>query len=112
MSHKKSSGRGLSESYMKKREQGFDLASIPHASLKEYSALHDPNMRHYFENTHVQRLLYETGQIDRFGRVISLDKNKSKLNILEREFQKAEQIEQQRLKEEQEMRVSYCASYS
>jgi glucan phosphoethanolaminetransferase (alkaline phosphatase superfamily) len=92
---------------LKKREQGFDLASIPHARLKEYSALHDPNMRHYFENTHVQRLLYETGQIDKFGRVISLDKNKSKLNILEREFQKAEQIEQQRLKEEQEMRVSH-----
>ena len=103
MSHSK---KKASETALKKREAGFDIVSIPHARLNEYSALHDPNMRHYFENPRVQRLLYETGQIDKHGRVISLDKNKAKLNILEREFKKAEAMEEQRLKDEEEMRVS------
>ena len=93
------------EAAMRKREEGFDTKSIPHAKLTEYSALHDPNMRHYFENPRVQRLLYETGQIDKHGRVIDLTRNKAKMNILEREFQKAEEAEAARLKEEQEMRV-------
>lgn len=92
------------EASMKKREQGFDIVSIPHAKLNEYSALHDPNMRHYFENPKVQRLLYETGQIDKHGRVIDLNRNKAKLNILEREFKKAEEAEAARVKEEEEMR--------
>mmetsp|Transcript_4992 Transcript_4992/g.7626 ORF Transcript_4992/g.7626 Transcript_4992/m.7626 type:complete len:170 (+) Transcript_4992:184-693(+) len=92
------------EALMKQREEGFDLNSIPHAKLKEYSALHDPNMRHYFENPNVQRLLYQSGQIDRHGRVINLEKNKSKLQILDREFRDAERLEQRRLKEEMEMR--------
>jgi hypothetical protein len=91
---------------MRKRESGFDIISIPHATLPEYSALHDPNMRHYFENPKVQRLLYETGQIDKHGRVIDLNRNKAKLNILEREFAKAEEAEASRVKEEEEMRVS------
>ena len=91
---------------MRKREEGFDIVSIPHAKLNEYSALHDPNMRHYFENPKVQRLLYETGQIDKHGRVIDLNRNKAKLNILEREFKKAEEAEAARIKEEEEMRVS------
>lgn len=94
---------------MKKREQGFDIVSIPHAKLNEYSALHDPNMRHYFENSKVQRLLYETGQIDKHGRVIDLNRNKAKLNILEREFKKAEEAEAARAKEEEEMRVMMLA---
>lgn len=91
---------------MRRREQGFDIVSIPHAKLDEYSALHDPNMRHYFENPRVQRLLYNTGQIDKHGRVIDLNRNKAKLNILEREFKKAEEVEAARVKEEEEMRVS------
>lgn len=90
--------------YFKKREEGFDLSSIPRAKLKSYSALHDPNMRHYFENPSVQRLLYNTGQIDSHGRVIDLRKNKSKLHILEREFKEAELSEARKLKEEEEMR--------
>ena len=102
MKSKKSS----KDSWKKQREEGFDLNSIPHAKLTEYSALHDPNMRHYFENPNVQRLLYESGQIDRHGRVINLEKNKSKLRILEREFRDAEKLEERRLKEEMEMRVS------
>ena len=90
---------------MKLREEGFDLNSVPHAKLKPYNALHDPNMRHYFENPNVQRHLYKSGQIDRHGRVIDLDKSKSKVHILEREFKEAEKIEQLRLREEMEMRV-------
>jgi hypothetical protein len=73
--------------------------------LGEYNALVDPNMRHHFENSKLQRLLYETGQIDRHGRVIDMRKNVGKLHILEREFTRAEKIEEQRRKEEIEMRV-------
>ena len=73
--------------------------------LGEYNALVDPNMRHHFENNKLQRLLYETGQIDRHGRVIDMRKNIGKLHILDREFTRAEQIEEQRRKEELEMRV-------
>ena len=62
-------------------------------------------MRHYFENKHTQYLLYKTGQIDKHGRVIDLEKNKSKLFILEKEFTTAEKLEEQRQKEEMEMRV-------
>jgi hypothetical protein len=93
------------EKLLKRREDGFDLNAMTQISLKEYSALHDPNMRHYFENPNVQRLLYQTGQIDRHGRVINLEKNKSKLQILEREFRDAERLEERKLKEEMEMRV-------
>jgi hypothetical protein len=88
----------------KAREQGFDLSSVPHCKLKEYNALSDANMRHYFENKKIQQLLYRTGQIDRHGRIIDPQKNKSKVNILEREFKEAERVEQLRLKEEIEMR--------
>jgi hypothetical protein len=94
------------EKFHKKREEGFDLGSVPHAKLKSYSALHDPNMRHYFENPNVQRLLYNSGQIDSHGRVINLQKNKTKLQILEREFKEAEIAEMKKLREEEEMRVS------
>lgn len=90
----------------KQREEGFDLNSINNIKLNEYNALYDTNMRHYFENPNVQRLLYQTGQIDRHGRVINLIKNKSKLQILEREFNEAEKIEEKKLKEESDMRVS------
>eukprot|EP01041_Mallomonas_annulata_P001700 gene1700-3294_t len=89
---------------LKERESGFDLNSISHAKVNEYNALHDPNMRHFFENPNVQKQLYETGQIDKYGRVINLEKNKSKLHILEREFKEAERMEEARHKEEMEMR--------
>ena len=88
----------------KKREGGFDLSSVPHCKLKEYNALSDPNMRHYFENKKIQQLLYSSGQIDRHGRIIDPAKNKSKVNILEREFKEAEKIEELRLRDEMELR--------
>jgi hypothetical protein len=103
-----SASKKRSESFKKKREEGFDLGSIKNggAKLKSYSALHDPNMRHYFENPNVQRLLYTSGQIDSHGRVINLHKNKTKLHILDREFKEAELAESRKLREEEEMRVS------
>eukprot|EP01038_Epipyxis_sp_PR26KG_P004467 gene4467-6317_t len=90
--------------WKQKREKGFSLSGLESVKLREYNALHDPNMKHYFENNHVQYLLYRTGQIDRNGRVIDMEKNKSKLFILEREFKEAEKIEERRQKEEMEMR--------
>ena len=48
--------------------------------------------------------MYKTGQIDKSGRVIDLERNKSKLNIIEREFKEAENSEYWRQKEEEEMR--------
>jgi len=61
-------------------------------------------MRHFFENGVVQNHLYRTGQIDNAGRVIDLDRNKSKLHIIEKEFDKAEKKELRRQRDEEEMR--------
>lgn len=46
-----------------------------------------------------------SGQIDRCGRVIDLERNKSKLHIIEQEFKAAERLEYWRKKEEEDMRV-------
>ena len=86
------------------RENGFDSRFGVSANLTSYNALYDPNMRHFFENSTVQAHLYRTGQIDRAGRVIDLDKNKSKLHIIEKEFDHAEREEELRQREEMEMR--------
>jgi len=93
-----------SVAYNQLREQSFN-ASAFHCKLQEYNALQDPNMQHYFENKKVQSLLYQTGQIDRHGRIIDLKKNQGKIKILDREFSRAEKLEEQRRKEEMEMRV-------
>lgn len=93
---------------LEKREQGFQISGLQSVKLKEYNALYDPNMRHFFESKHNQGLLYKTGQIDSHGRVIDYEKNKSKLHILEREFKEAERVEEKRQQEEREMRVSEC----
>lgn len=93
------------EDKMKEREKNFSLGNPNTVRLAEYNALYDPNMRHFFENRKVQRLLYESGQIDKHGRVIDAAKSKPKLKILEREFIEAEKIEERRQKEEAEMRV-------
>jgi hypothetical protein len=90
---------------LERKEKGFVLTGLRAVKLPEYNALHDPNMRHFFENKHNQYFLYRTGQIDSNGRVIDLDRNKTKLAILEREFKEAEKIEEKRQREELEMRV-------
>lgn len=99
------------EDLREKRERGFSLTGLQAVKLREYNALYDPNMRHFFESRNNQYFLYRTGQIDSNGRVIDLDKNKSKLFILEREFKEAEKIEERRQKEEMEMRVSYTIPF-
>lgn len=48
-------------------------------------------------------------QIDREGRVIDMEKYKSKIVIIEQEFRRAEEAEQKRIKEEEEMRVRALA---
>lgn len=93
------------DSLLKAKEAGFNLNSMNNVKLPEYNSLHDVNMRHYFENPKLQRILYETGQIDRHGRVIEFERNKSKLHILDREFKTAEEIERKRIDDEMEMRV-------
>jgi hypothetical protein len=100
----KSKKHSAEEAY-NKREKGFALNGLQAVKLREYNALSDPNMRHFFESKNNQFFLYRTGQIDSNGRVIDLDRNKSKLFILEREFKEAEKIEERRQKEEMEMRV-------
>lgn len=96
--------RQREEEKLRGKEMGFQMGNLNVVKLKEYNSLHDPNMRHFFENRSVQALLYRTGQIDRHGRVIDLEKNKAKINILEREFSRAEIIEERRQKDEMEMR--------
>jgi regulatory protein YycI of two-component signal transduction system YycFG len=95
----------LRQEMMEKREKGFNMSGLQSVKLGEYNALYDPNMRHFFESKVNQNLLYRTGQIDSHGRVIDYEKNKSKLHILEREFQEAERVEEKRQQEEKEMRV-------
>jgi len=89
---------------LKAREDGFDMSWTSNNKVSEYNALFDPNMRHYFENKHVQSLLYNTGQIDRHGRVVDLKKNQGKIAVLDREFREAEKVEERRYREEMEMR--------
>mmetsp|Transcript_28450 Transcript_28450/g.41876 ORF Transcript_28450/g.41876 Transcript_28450/m.41876 type:complete len:169 (+) Transcript_28450:111-617(+) len=89
------------ENYISAREKGFDVST---SQRPEYNALHDKNMRRYFENEAIQDHLWRTGQIDRMGRVIDLEKNKSKLRIIEKEFSTAEKKEVLRRKEEDEWR--------
>lgn len=85
------------------RETGFRLSSAP-APLPTYDALRDGNLRQHFESRGVQRFLQQKGWVDKTGRIIDLDKYRSKLNIIEQEFRYAEKTEDWRLKEEEEMR--------
>lgn len=98
------------EDILRRREEGFSLTGLNNIRRKEYNALNDTNMRHYFESENIQRFLYKSGQIDSNGRIIDLEKNKSKLSILEREFSEADKLEQKRQHEELHMRVSFFFS--
>jgi hypothetical protein len=101
-----------SEVRRKAREDSFNLSGLTATKRTEYNALFDPNMRHFFQNSKVQRFLYETGQIDANGRVIDLEKNKAKICILEKEFAEAEKVEERRQKEEFDMRVNKLSHIS
>ena len=97
------SARGKRVKSIQEREAGFSLSSAP-APLPTYDALRDANLRQHFESRGVQRFLQAKGWVDKTGRIIDLDKYRSKLNIIEQEFKYAEKTEQWRLKEEEEMR--------
>jgi len=89
--------------FQKQRENGFTM-DFRNDKLPKYDPLYDRNLRHFFENSTVQNHLYSTGLIDTAGRVINLEKNMSKLCIIEQEFKAAEKAEYWRKKEEDEMR--------
>ena len=86
LTSRRSHQNACSDQFFADREAGFDTRFGVKANLTAYNALYDPNMRHFFENSVVQSHLYRTGQIDKAGRVIDLDLNKSKLQIIEKEF--------------------------
>lgn len=51
----------MSQEWAKSREEGWD--NTRDTRIKEYNALFDPNMRHYFETPSVQGHLLRTGQV-------------------------------------------------
>jgi len=87
----------------KELEQNFNNRSAK-APLPSYDALRDSNLRQYFEGSNVQSFLHSMGWIDREGRIIDLDKHKSRLAIIEQEFKFAEKAELWRQQEEEAMR--------
>jgi len=89
---------------MREREKGFSTTGSEAADIPDYNSLYDQNLRHYYDNRRTQQFLYKCGMIDREGRVIDQEKNKSKLFIIEQEFKHAEKEEFWRLKEEAEFR--------
>lgn len=92
------------EEYLKEREEGFDLNfSSSKSSESPYNALLDKNMKPYFDSRQKQRHLMKIGLIDTHGRVIP-EKTESKLRILENEFARAERVEREIQKEEEEAR--------
>lgn len=50
-------------SYIRKREEGFDNDFGVRSKLPEYNALQDDNMKQFFENPHLQKHLWRTGQV-------------------------------------------------
>jgi hypothetical protein len=94
---------GNKRAIMARREQGFN-SNMVNEKLPKYDALHDGNLRHFFESRKVQSHLYNSGMIDKSGRVVDLEKCKSKLYIIDQEFKHAEKAEYWRQKEEEEIR--------
>lgn len=92
------------EDVLRQRESGFSLSGVHQERLPEYNALVDRNLRHHFESRTLQSHLSDVGLIDQRGRIVDLEKQKSKLSIIEQEFKIAELSEQRRSKEEEEIR--------
>jgi len=93
------------EAHLKDREKGFDLRfSSTSRQLPQYNALRDVNMRNYFESQSVQKHLLESGQVDHFGRIVNLEKQRSRLRTIENEIERAERIQQLVDKDEGDVR--------
>lgn len=100
------------------KPRDFNLSTGP-AQIPEYNALRDSHLGYFFRSKFVQRTLLDAGlvsgyaafrgthsfQIDKYGRLIDIEKNKGRLNIIEQEFRNAERAEEQRMREEEESRV-------
>jgi hypothetical protein len=99
----KASSKKLEE-LLRQRESGFSLNGVHQEKLPDYNALVDRNLRHHFESRSVQKHLGSLGLVDQRGRIVDLDRQKSKLSIIEQEFKLAEQAERVREREEEEIR--------
>ncbi|KAG6959644.1 hypothetical protein JG687_00008655 [Phytophthora cactorum] len=93
-----------SDEYLRQRENGFNLSGVHQDRLPQYNALLDRNLRHHFESRPLQSHLNELGLIDQRGRIVDLDKQKSKLFIIDQEFKLAEEAERKKQREEEELR--------
>lgn len=49
--------------FLQDRETGFDNDFGVRSKLPEYNALQDENMKRFFENSHLQQHLWQTGQV-------------------------------------------------
>ena len=94
----------MKEEYIKSRENGFNLSGAQQDRLPAYNALVDRNLRHHFENRAIQGHLNQAGLIDTRGRIVDLERQKSKLSIIEQEFKLAEKMERRKEREEEEIR--------
>ncbi|KAG7385679.1 hypothetical protein PHYBOEH_008960 [Phytophthora boehmeriae] len=93
-----------SEEYLRQRENSFNLSGVHQERLPQYNALLDRNLRHHFESRPLQNHLNDLGLIDQRGRIVDLDKQKSKLFIIDQEFKLAEEAERRKQREEEELR--------
>ncbi|KAE8891333.1 hypothetical protein PF010_g11592 [Phytophthora fragariae] len=93
-----------SDEYLRQRESGFNLSGVHQERMPQYNALLDRNLRHHFESRPLQSHLNELGLIDQRGRIVDLDKQKSKLFIIDQEFKLAEEAERKKQREEDELR--------
>ena len=96
--------KGPSKRQLEKKEKGWNL-NTSNVTLPTYNGLYDRNLRHHFESRAVQGNLFRLGMVDREGRVLDIEKQKSKLFIIEQEFKAAEKAEKMRMREEADMRA-------
>ena len=93
------------EAYLKDRENGFNMDVGMRSNFPDYNELLDSNMRHYFENESIQNHLVKTGLINQFGRIISIDKQRTRLRVVENEIARTEKMNDMLQKEEGHVRL-------
>eukprot|EP00956_Cyclotella_meneghiniana_P005503 scaffold7033_cov86-Cyclotella_meneghiniana.AAC.4 len=73
-------------------------------NLPDYNALLDSNMRNYFENESIQNHLVKTGLINQYGRITSIDRQRTRLRVIENEIARTEKMNDMLQKEEEHVR--------
>eukprot|EP01013_Petalomonas_cantuscygni_P000735 TRINITY_DN10737_c0_g1_i1.p1 TRINITY_DN10737_c0_g1~~TRINITY_DN10737_c0_g1_i1.p1 ORF type:complete len:283 (+),score=26.49 TRINITY_DN10737_c0_g1_i1:141-989(+) len=68
------------------REKGFDLSGLTVESPPTYDALGDPALHGHFRSPVIRQQMYEAGFIDRFGRILDVDRNTVKVRIVDQEL--------------------------